>query len=80
MEISRKLVFARKTAGKTESQVYLKAGIKRDRYLDYESGKAKPTVSSLLRISDAIGVNTSYFLCDDVDSFMYCNELYSAAS
>lgn len=58
----------RKSKGFTAQQMADKLLISLSTYRKYESGHRSPSLDTLVRIADILGVSTDYLLCHDLPS------------
>ncbi len=66
LSIGNKLKDLREAKGHTGYQLAQKAGITEARLMAYEAGYATPTIATLLKISQVLGVGMGYFFQDQV--------------
>ncbi|MFL7013673.1 helix-turn-helix transcriptional regulator [Enterovibrio norvegicus] len=67
--ISKKIKIARTNADKTQADMARQLEVARQTYLDLESGKTEPRVSTLCEISKITGLPLIWF-CEDVQDSM----------
>ena len=63
----RKLKEARERLGMTQVEVAKRAGLSRQTYGNYESGKREPDIETLLRLSKVLGVTVDWLIQGDAD-------------
>ncbi len=66
LSIGNKLKDLRESKGHTGYQLAQKAGITEARLMAYEAGYATPTIATLMKISQALGVGMGFFFQDEV--------------
>ena len=66
MNIGEKVKYFRSIKGFSQKEVALSIGIDQAQYSRIESGKVEPTVSSLEKIADALGVEIADFFSKEV--------------
>jgi len=64
MNIGDNIRACRKLKGLSQKEVAMTTGINQAQYSRVESGKVEPTISSLERIAEALGVSLSEFFAD----------------
>lgn len=61
MDFAKRLTFYREASGLSKNQLALKSGISQPYIGDLETGKKKPTIDTIERLCDALGVSISQF-------------------
>ena len=67
--IGQKIKEIRKSKNLSQKQVALEMGIDQAQYSRIESGKVEPTISSLTKVAEAMGIKLSDFFSDDAKSY-----------
>lgn len=65
--IAKKIRERREILGWTQKEVSLKAGVTREHISRIENNKAMPNISTLRKLSKAMGVSIAYFFKGDIN-------------
>ena len=68
MDFAKRLIHFREANGLSKNQLSIKSGVSQPYIGDIESGKKKPTIDTIERLCDALGVTLAQFFNDLDDS------------
>ena len=66
MAYTDRMKAARTAAGLTQEQLAARIGVKKPTYNGYEKGNSEPSMGTLVRLLDALGVDANYLFQDEL--------------